>query len=189
MRRLIILMLLAPMPALAHGAGDHLHGLMAGITHPLSGLDHILAMVAVGLWAGLCGLRATWLLPAAFLAGMAFGGGLGMAGIDLPMVEAGILASVMVLGTLIAASLLIPLVLAVPLLALFGLLHGQAHGAELADGLGAYGYALGFLLATGALHAGGVLLARVSQSGPARIGVRIGGGAMVALVLALIGLA
>jgi urease accessory protein len=189
MRRFLTLAaLLAPAPAFAHGGGDHLHGFMAGFVHPLGGLDHILAMLAVGLWAGLVGGRAAWLLPAGFLGGMALGGTLGMAGIGLPMVEAGILASVIVLGALVAASARLSLLAAMPLVAVFGLLHGHAHGAELALGTAALGYAAGFLLATAALHAAGMLGAARATEARARLGVRVAGAAMAALMLVVAGL-
>lgn len=183
MRRFLILAaLLAPVPALAHGAGDHVHGLVSGLMHPVGGLDHILAMIAVGLWAGLVGGRAMLALPATFLGGMALGGALGMAGTGLPMGEAGILASVIILGALVAASARVTLLVALPLVAGFGLLHGNAHGLELADGNGALGYALGFLVATAALHGAGVLGALRLAATP----VRIAGGAMAATMLAVV---
>ena len=184
MTRLIALaLLLAPLPAFAHSGEVHLQGFVVGLLHPVSGLDHILAMLAVGLWAGLLGGRAAWLLPAGFLGGMAAGGAFGIAGIGLPMVEAGILASVIVLGALVAASARVRLAIAVPLVAVFGLLHGHAHGAELAAGIGAAGYAFGFLAATATLHAIGVLGALTASDGTSRNVVRAAGGAMVALLL------
>ncbi|MBU8539645.1 HupE/UreJ family protein [Falsiroseomonas tokyonensis] len=192
MRRLLTLAaLLAPMPALAHEGGAHVHGFMAGFVHPIGGLDHVLAMVAVGLWAGLLGGRALWALPAGFLAlwalpagflaAMTLGFGLGAAGLGLPMVEAGILASVIILGALVAASARVSLALAVPLVALFGLLHGHAHGTELA-GAGAFPYAAGFLIATALLHGLGVFGALAITN---RVVVRLAGGAMAALMLAV----
>ncbi len=185
MRRLLTFAaLLAPMPAFAHGAGDHVHGFATGFLHPVGGLDHVLAMVAVGLWAGLLGGRALWALPAGFLGAMALGFGLGAADVALPMVEAGILASVIILGALVAASARFSLMLAVPLVAVFGLLHGHAHGTELA-GAGAIPYAAGFLIATAALHALGVFGAQAITS---RIAVRVAGGAMAALMLVVAGL-
>jgi len=189
MRRLVLLAaLIAPFPALAHAGGDHVQGLLSGLLHPLGGFDHVLAMLAVGFWAGLCGGRAVWLLPMGFLGGMAMGGVLGIAAIGLPMVEAGILASIIVLGLMVAAALRVPMLASVPLVAVFGLLHGHAHGAELAAGQGAAGYAIGFLIATTALHASGVIIAIRARSGPARFGLRIAGGAMAVLVMGVIAL-
>lgn len=185
MRRILTLAaLLAPGPALAHTGASHLHGFAAGLLHPVGGLDHVPAMVAVGLWAGLRGGRAAWALPAGFLCAMTAGFGLGAVGVALPLVQAGILASVIILGALVAASARLSLALAVPLVALFGLLHGQAHGTELA-GLGAVAPAVGFLVATAALHGLGVLATRqITNRGV----VRLAGGAMAALMLAVFGL-
>lgn len=171
MRKIIVSGFLAAIvlpaaPAFAHtGAGTH-HSFFAGFEHPLFGWDHLLAMVAVGLWAGLLGRRAAWLLPSAFLAGMVAGGVLGMAGIALPAVEHFILASVLLLGIATALALRVPLALGAALVALLGIAHGNAHGLEApleADGLA---YVIGFFLATAALHGAGVaasLAARASQ--------------------------
>ncbi|WP_426958687.1 HupE/UreJ family protein [Muricoccus radiodurans] len=162
MRRLLpAVLLLLPLPALAHTGAGHVAGFLAGVGHPFGGLDHLMAMVAVGLWAGLLGGRAAWVLPAAFLGAMALGGVLGINGVALPMVEAGIAASVIVLGALVALATRPPLAVAVGLAALFGLFHGHAHGMELATGAGAVAYAAGFLLATAGLHAAGLALGRV----------------------------
>ncbi|MDO9500863.1 HupE/UreJ family protein [Falsiroseomonas sp.] len=186
MRRLLTLAaLLAPMPALAHEGGAHVHGFLVGFLHPVGGLDHVLAMVAVGLWAGLLGGRASWALPAGFLGAMVLGFGLGAGGFGLPMVEAGILASVIILGALVAAAARFPLAIAVPLVAVFGLLHGHAHGTEMA-GAGALGYAAGFILATTALHAAGLFGARAIAS---QMVVRVAGGAMAALMLVVAAIA
>src|SRR5579863_3698485 len=106
-------------------------GLTAGFAHPLSGLDHVLAMVAVGLWAAQLGGRALWLVPASFVGFMTLGGALGMAGVHLPMVEAGILASVLILGILIAAAAQLPLAASVAVTGLFAIFHGHAHGTEI----------------------------------------------------------
>lgn len=180
MRRLLTLAaLLAPMPALAHEGGAQAHGFFIGFLHPVGGLDHVLAMVAVGLWAGLLSGRANWALPAGFLGAMVLGFGLGAGGFGLPMVEAGILASVIILGALVAAAARFPLVVAVPLVAVFGLLHGHAHGTEMV-GQGALGYAAGFILATAALHGLGLFGARAISN---QLIVLVAGGAMAALML------
>lgn len=182
MRRLVPLAaaLLLPLPALAHPGGDHVHGFAAGLLHPLMGIDHLVAMVAIGLWAGLLGGRLVWLLPAGFLGGMALGGGLGLAGFGLPMVEAGILASVIVLGALVGAAGRLPVALALPMVAAFGLLHGHAHGTEAAGG--AFGYAIGFLAATALLHAVGALAATRIADGAGRVALRVTGGSGAAVV-------
>lgn len=188
MRRLlpIAVALLAPLPALAHPGGDHVHGFATGFLHPLTGVDHLVAMVAIGLWAGLLGGRLAWLLPVGFLGGMAAGGGLGLAGVGLPGVEAGILASLVVLGALIGAAGRLPAAFALPMVAAFGLLHGHAHGTEAVGG--AFGYEAGFLIATALLHGAGLLLAAGAAQGQGRIALRVAGGsaAMLAAGVALV---
>ncbi|MFC0407049.1 HupE/UreJ family protein [Roseomonas elaeocarpi] len=190
MRRYLLIVLLLPfllpaMPALAHTGVTEVSGFTAGFWHPLSGADHLMAMVAIGLLAGLLGGRAVWALPAAFLGGMAAGGALGMAGVALPMVEVGIAASVIVLGAAVALALRLPLAAVAGAAVLFGLFHGHAHGAEMIEGAGAVTYAAGFLLATAALHALGVAVGRL-QSGPARFLARGAGAAMAVAMLALL---
>ena len=174
--------LLLPAPALAHiGDGLH-HGLMAGFLHPFSGADHLLAMVMVGLWAGLSGGKARLALPGAFLGAMALGGLLGFAGVALPGVEAGILASVIVLGALAALAVRLPLGTGAALVAAFGLLHGAAHGAELG------GVAmLGAIGGTVVLHAAGLAIGATAAPW-ARPAARLAGGAtaMAGLALALV---
>jgi urease accessory protein len=166
--------LLLPAPALAH-VGDGLqHGLMAGFLHPFSGADHLLAMVMVGLWAGLSGGAARLALPGAFLGGMALGGLLGLIGAALPGVEAGILASVIVLGALAALAVRLPLGMGMALVAAFGLLHGAAHGVELG------GVALlGAIGGTAVLHAAGLALGTTGAPW-ARRAAQIAGGATAA---------
>jgi urease accessory protein len=174
--------LLLPAPAFAHvGDGLH-HGLMAGFLHPFSGADHLLAMVMVGLWAGLSGGAARLALPGAFLGAMALGGLLGFAGVALPGVEAGILASVIVLGALSALAVRLPLALGMALVAGFGLLHGAAHGVELG------GVALlGAVGGTAVLHGAGLALGNTAAPWGRRAAQLAGGAtAMAGLVLALI---
>ncbi|HEX5959472.1 MAG TPA: HupE/UreJ family protein [Hyphomicrobiaceae bacterium] len=143
-------------PALAHTGVSPAHDLTRGFLHPLSGLDHILAMVAVGLYAAQLGGRSLWLLPAAFVATMMAGGVAGYAGVGLPLVEQGIALSVIAMGVLIAAGLRLPALAATALVAVFALAHGHAHGSEGA-GLAAFlPYAAGFVAATALLHCAGV---------------------------------
>lgn len=149
------LLLTASSAALAH-PGHNLSGFAAGLLHPFSGVDHLLAMVAVGVWAAQGGGRKVWLLPAAFMTMLAVGAGLAMQWQALPMVEAGIAASVLALGLLVALSTQLPAALSVVVTALFGLLHGYAHGLELPESAAPVSYALGFLAATAALHLGGL---------------------------------
>ncbi|MBP0447775.1 HupE/UreJ family protein [Roseomonas sp. SSH11] len=162
MRRLLLTALaLLPLPALAHTGGDHALGFTTGLAHPLGGADHAVAMLAVGLWAGLLGGRAMLALPAAFLAAMLAGFGLGAAGVALPMVEGGIVASVVVLGGAVALAKRPHLAFLLGLVALFGLFHGHAHGTEMGEGSGALAYATGFLAASAALHGAGLALVRL----------------------------
>lgn len=148
------------LPALAHahtGAGST-HGFVHGLEHPIFGLDHLLAMIAVGLWAAQTGGRALWAVPATFVGVMALGGALGMAGVAVPFIEPGILTSVLLLGLLIAFAVRLPLAASMALVAVFAVFHGTAHGAEMPTDASGLAYATGFLLATAALHAAGIAL-------------------------------
>jgi urease accessory protein len=166
--------------ALAHTGLEHAVSFAVGFKHPWTGIDHMLAMVAVGLWAGLNGGRALWAWPAAFVGVMVAGGALGMTGVPLPMVEPGILASVIVLGLLILAAARLPVVLGGAVVAAFALLHGHAHGAELPADAAAVTYAAGFALATALLHALGLAIAYLAGAEGGKLLVR-GAGALVAL--------
>ncbi|MEI6861171.1 MAG: HupE/UreJ family protein [Verrucomicrobiota bacterium] len=128
----------------------------AGLVHPLTGLDHILAMIAIGLWAAQLGGRSRLLVPAAFVTMMAFGGVLGRAGLGLPGIEQGIAASVLVLGLLIAAAVRLPVAAGMTLAGIFAIFHGLAHGTEMPPHAGAMTYGAGFVTATALLHAAGV---------------------------------
>jgi urease accessory protein len=141
--------------AFAH-PGHNVSGFAAGLMHPFSGFDHLLAMVAVGLWAAQSGGRKVWLLPATFMTMLAVGADIAMQWQSLPLVEAGIATSVLSLGLLIALSLQLPASLSVAITALFGLLHGYAHGLELPQSAAPVEYALGFLAATATLHLSGI---------------------------------
>jgi urease accessory protein len=155
---LTLALALAAGPALAH-VDPATHGsFAAGFTHPVFGWDHILAMVAVGLWAAMLAGRAVWALPGAFVGAMLAGFGLALAGAPLPLVEPMILASVVALGLLVALAVRMPLGGSLALVAAFGLFHGHAHGGEL-GGAGALGFGAGFVLATALLHGFGVALA------------------------------
>lgn len=143
--------------AFAH-PGHDVSGLAAGLMHPFSGFDHLLAMVAVGLWAAQSGGRKIWLLPAAFMLMMAAGAKCALIYPFLPLIESGIAASVLVLGIVIALSLKLPARLSVAITALFGFLHGYAHGLEMFGASEAQAYALGFLATTAALHLAGIMI-------------------------------
>ncbi len=165
-------------PALAHTGLEHAFSFASGFAHPWAGLDHVLVMVAVGLWAGLNGGRALRIWPAAFVGVMLAGGALGVAGVPVPLVEPGILASVIVLGLLVLAAARLPVALGAALVALFALLHGHAHGAELPSGAAAFTYTAGFALATALLHAIGLGIAYLGRSNGGRLVVRGAGAAM-----------
>lgn len=152
-------LLLSPALAFAHPGHDHA-GLMSGIAHPILGLDHLLAMVAVGLWAAQQSGKARWALPLTFVATLLMGGLFGFTGLQLPLMETGIAGSVLALGLLIALAVRPPLAVAAGLTALFALSHGVAHGLELPALASPWGYAAGFVVATAALHGIGYAVAR-----------------------------
>jgi len=176
---------LAAVPLLAGTADAHILGTQGasfsgGFAHPFSGLDHVLAMVAVGLWAAQRGGRALWAVPAAFVAMMTLGAFAGAAGFALPLVEIGIAASLIVLGLLVTARVELPVALSAAIVGAFAIFHGHAHGAEMPATAGALLYGLGFVAATALLHAVGVatgLALRGSLTG--RL-VRLGGAGIAA---------
>lgn len=154
---LLVLALLAMSGSVqAHTFGLPHQDFMAGLGHPVSGLDHVLAMVAVGLWATQLGGRALWLVPLTFVLTMAVGGALGFLGVQLPLIELGIAGSVLILGTLVALASRLPLAVSMALVGVFAIFHGYAHGAEMAPEASAFGYSLGFMLATALLHGTGI---------------------------------
>ncbi|SMC62519.1 HupE/UreJ family protein [Rhizobium sp. RU36D] len=142
-------------PAFAHLDPAEHGSFMAGVSHPLFGADHILAMVAVGLWASQIGGRALFAVPAAFVTTMAAGFLLAISGIDLPFVEPAILASVIGLGLLVAMAVRLPTAASAAVVGVFALFHGHAHGGEL-GGAGAIAFGLGFLVSTALLHVAGL---------------------------------
>lgn len=150
---------LAAAPALAHTGHGETTGFVSGLLHPLAGLDHLAAMVAIGLWAGLAGGQRVWAWPACFVAAMLAGALVGWQAVALSGLEIAIAVSVLALGMIIAAGWRAPIALGLALIAAFGLAHGYAHGAEApADGTG-LAYTVGFVVATAALHAAGLTLA------------------------------
>ncbi|MDR6676511.1 HupE/UreJ family protein [Pseudomonas oryzihabitans] len=173
---------LLPALAFAHPGHDE-SGVLAGVAHPLSGLDHLLAMFAVGLWAAQQTGRARWLLPLTFVGSLVLGGLLGFAGFAVTYLETGIAASVLALGLLVAAAVRPPEVLALVITGLFGLAHGIAHGLELPEMSSPAAYALGFTAATSGLHAAGFSLARWL---PASAGTRVLGLASAGAGIALL---
>lgn len=155
---LALAMLLAAPAVLAHGEGANAHsaGFIAGLTHPFSGLDHLLAMVAVGLWAAQKDGRALWLLPVTFVSLMALGGLMAVSGASLPGMEMGIALSVLALGLLIALQSRWSLQVACATVGLFALFHGAAHGIEMPLAASPWIYGLGMIAATAMLHVAGV---------------------------------
>ncbi|PZQ87244.1 MAG: urease accessory protein [Leifsonia xyli] len=180
---------LLPQAALAHtGVGDT-NGFAHGFMHPIGGVDHVLAMVAVGILAAQLGGRAIWLVPAAFVGMMVVGGAIGMSGVDIPLVEVGIALSVVVLGLAVALGMNIPLVAAMALVGFFAIFHGHAHGAEMPETASCLGYGVGFVIATALLHAAGVgiglAIGRIDSASAPRV-TQVAGGAMTIAGVAMI---
>ena len=172
---------LAPAAAWAHAELHSGGGFAAGFLHPISGLDHVVAMVAVGLWGAVLGPPALWVLPLAFPPVMALGGLLALLGMPLPGVEVGIALSGLVMGVMVLFELRPPLWLAALIVASFAVFHGHAHGAELPADADALLYSLAFVIATGLLHLMGILLGEARRWPAGRVLVRLAG-AGVALV-------
>lgn len=147
---------LLPQLAFAHTGAGAVHGFSHGFAHPLGGLDHLLAMVTVGIFAWQLGGRAVWAVPATFVGLMAVGGALGVSGIDVPFVELGIALSVIVLGGVVAFGLKAPLAAAMAMVGFFAIFHGHAHGAEMPADASGLAYGLGFMVATAGLHLAGI---------------------------------
>ena len=172
---LIFLLLCAP-SAFAHPQKGEAVGFLTGFRHPMSGLDHVLAMVAVGLWGAQLGSPAIWLLPVAFPMVMAMGGMLGLMGIPLPGTEYGIALSAILLGAAVLFELRPPLTVAAILVGFFAIFHGHAHGTELPPGQSALLYSMGFVIATGCLHAVGIGIGTVHRWDWGQKAVRFAGG-------------
>jgi len=175
--------------AQAHTFGAAGGGLAQGFAHPFLGLDHLLAMLAVGLWAAQLGGRARWAVPATFVAMMAVGGLLALSGVALPRVEAGIAVSVLVLGLLITTATRLPTWVGATVVGAFAVFHGHAHGTELPMQASELGYGIGILAASALLHAVGLSLAWMAQRGgvAAQRGLRVAGVAIAAGGLLMLG--
>jgi urease accessory protein len=167
--------LFAPALAQAHVASGQ-NGFSHGFCHPLNGLDHLLAMLAVGLWAAQIGGRSVWFVPGTFVSVMVFGGYLGMKGIELPWVEPGILASVLVLGLCIATTVRLPQFYSVLLVGFFALYHGHTHGSEMPSTVSSLEFAVGFSLATTLLHGAGIVFGLGIQRMLSTPAIRFAGG-------------
>lgn len=181
-RRLAPAVLAALWPALAwaHIGQGRAEGFLAGLRHPVSGLDHVLAMVSVGLWGAQLGAPAVWLLPVTFPIVMALGGMLGLVGMPLPGVEAGIALSGILLGFSVAAEWRPPLWVAAVMVGFLAVFHGHAHGSELPPGANGLLYSIGFVVATGTLHAVGIALGVAHRWAWGRVALRVAGGLVAA---------
>jgi urease accessory protein len=149
----------APSLAFAHSGGDHVGGFLSGLEHPLAGLDHLLAMVAVGVSAARTTGRGGVYLPVLFVSAMVAGAMLGMVGIGLPYLETGIALSVVTFGVMVGLTKPLPLALAMAVATLFGFFHGNAHGLEIPESVSGVSYAAGFVASTAMLHAASALSA------------------------------
>ena len=175
--------ILLPGAALAHTGVGVAGGFLSGFTHPIFGFDHVVAMVAVGLWGAFLGQPAIWLLPVVFPVVMAFGGLAGVLGAPLPGVEMGIALSAVALGAMVALALRPPLWVAAVLVGAFAIFHGHAHGTELPEAANPLAYGVGFVIATGLLHLSGIALGFFARWPVGLQAVRIGGGAIACVGL------
>jgi urease accessory protein len=171
-----LLTTLWPSLAWAHTEQGRAAGLLAGLHHPVSGLDHVLAMVSVGLWGAQLGAPAVWLLPVTFPMVMAFGGMLGLMGIPLPGVEVGIALSGILLGLAVLTEWRPPIWAAAAVVGFFAIFHGHAHGTELPAGASGLLYSVGFVVATGTLHGVGIAFGVIHRWGWGRVALRVAGG-------------
>ncbi len=175
-RGLLVLGLVLTCPAwLSAHEGGSAAGLLSGLSHPVSSVDHILAMVAVGIWGAQLGQPAIWALPVTFPMVMALGGMLGLLGLPLPGVEVGIGLSALLLGLVVTFERRPGLATAGALVAFFAIFHGHAHGAELPEGQSGLLYSVGFVVATGTLHAAGIGMGLIHRWEPGRLGLRVAG--------------
>lgn len=162
----------------AHSGGETAAGFISGFTHPFFGLDHIVAMVAVGLWGAFLGNPAVWLLPVIFPMVMAVGGAMGVLGVPIPAIETGIALSGIVLGLLVLLASRPPLWVAAMTVGFFAVFHGHAHGTELPAAASPLTYSIGFVTSTGLLHLGGVSLGLLARWPWGQVVIRAGGGAI-----------
>lgn len=178
---LAALIIFLPSYAFAHVERGQAAGFVTGLQHPWSGLDHVLAMIAVGLWGAQLGNPAMWLLPVTFPMVMAMGAMMGLIGIPLPGIEIGIALSAILLGTLVVGEIRPKMIIAVLLVAVFAIFHGHAHGTELPAGQSGMLYSMGFVIATGCLHGIGITLGLVHRWPVGKLVLR-GAGAFIAVM-------
>lgn len=177
-----LILLMVSSVAFGHAApSDPDSGFLSGFKHPLLGWDHIVAMIAVGLWGAFLGRPAIWVLPVVFPLVMAVGGALGVAGLPIPAVESGIALSGVVLGVMVMLAIKPPLWVAGVIVGVFAIFHGHAHGSELPGGANALAYSFGFVIATGLLHLAGILLGLLNHWPAGKMIIRVCG-AVIALV-------
>ena len=162
--------------ASAHEATGITGGFLSGFMHPLLGWDHVVAMVAVGLWGAFLGSPAIWVLPVVFPLVMAFGGALGVVGVPIPAVETGIAASAVVLGAMVAFAVRPPIWVAAVIVGAFAIFHGHAHGTELPNAANPLAYSLGFVISTGLLHLSGIAFGLLVRWPVGKVAVQAGGG-------------
>jgi urease accessory protein len=179
-RGLLLFLLLWPVTTYAHVRGGEAIGFASGFEHPISGLDHVLAMVAVGLWGAQLGPPAVWLLPVTFPMVMAFGGMLGLMGVKLPGVEVCIALSAIALGLMVLREAKPNLLAAAFLVGFFAIFHGHAHGTELPPGANGLLYSIGFVIATGLLHATGIAIGTIHRWPKGRVALRVAGAVVMA---------
>ena len=173
-----MLVLSAGVDLFAHDQTGAARGFLTGFLHPLSGLDHVVAMIAVGLWGAQLGPPALWLLPITFPMVMAVGGFLGLVRVALPGVEIGIALSALLLGAMVASEARPSLAIAASLVGVFAIFHGHAHGTELPAGQSGLAYSIGFVTATGLLHAVGIVIGVIHRWQAGRVALRVAGTAV-----------
>lgn len=185
---LVALFAAIPALALAHPGHEHTTSFISGFMHPMGGLDHLLAMLAIGLWAASLGGRALWAVPAAFIGTMLVGGGLAVAGVQVPFIEQGIVLSVILMGALLVGAARFPVAICAGIAGLFAVFHGAAHGLEMPLNANGVEYALGFAAATALLHLVGIGFGAAIARFQAPIITRVTGSliAVAGLFLALI---
>jgi urease accessory protein len=177
----ILFLLLLPATAFAHVEGGQATGLLTGLQHPWSGLDHVLAMIAVGIWGAQLGNPALWLLPVTFPMVMSMGAMLGLLGIPLPGVEIGIAVSAVLLGAMVGGEVRPKLLIAALLVGFFAIFHGHAHGTDLPAGQSGLLYSMGFVIATGVLHGIGITIGLIHRWPVGKLALR-GAGALIAVM-------
>lgn len=177
---LLLAALAIPSRAFAHIQAGEAAGFLSGVRHPISGLDHVLAMIAVGLWGAQLGAPAIWLLPVTFPMVMALGAMMGLLGIPLPGVEIGVAVSALVLGTMVLAEKRPALWIAAGVIGFFAVFHGHAHGVELPAGQSGLLYSMGFVICTGCLHGVGIAIGLIHRWATGRFALRVAGGGVAA---------